>query len=455
MNWNNCISYNRTGRPKHSHSTRSHFQRDFDRIIFSSAFRRLQDKTQVFPLPGNTFVHNRLTHSLEVSSVGRSLGHIVGDYTANTVKDLTPESKHFYKYDLSSVIAAACLAHDLGNPPFGHSGEAAISSYFIKNHNTLFEGKRLQEFFTKEEWSDLTNFEGNANALHIITNDYTGKVVGGLSLTYTTLASILKYPCASTQIDKSLKHRKKYGYFKKDQPIFEEICIETNLKSNYDFRFSRHPFVYLVEAADDICYRIIDIEDAHRINILSTSYVIELFISIIKEVDKQNNLDKIKETLNKIDDGNEKVSYLRAKTINALILEAAEVFKNNSEKIINGNWNSTLFDEIEAKSSSLVEAKTISISKIYNSPSIIEIELTGHNIIYELLSRFVPIVVKRELTQLESKSLLLVPNQFKYPNSDNEYQKVIGIIDFISGMTDGYATELYRKFTGISISIHK
>jgi dGTPase len=454
MNWNNCISYNRTGANKSSVSTRSHFQRDYDRIIFSSAFRRLQDKTQVFPLPGNTFVHNRLNHSLEVSSVGRSLGHIIGIYIAENVKDLTEEAKSFYKYDLSSVIAAGCLAHDIGNPPFGHSGESAISSFFKINKNELFNGKSLDSHFNSLEWNDLTNFEGNANALNIVTNNYPGKSTGGLSLTYSTLASVLKYPCNSSQIDKSKKHLKKYGYFQKDVEVFKDICIETNMIQSNDQTYARHPFVYLVEAADDICYRIIDIEDAHRINILATDFVKDLFIRIITEVTGSNE-DSIKITLNNISDENEQISYLRAKAINALISKSTEVFQTNMDSIIDGSWDNTLFDTIEQNSESLKEAKWLSIEKIYNHTSVIEIELTGYNIINTLLSQFIPLVLNSSLTDLEQKTLLLVPTQFKYGESSSNYLKTIGILDFISGMTDGYATELYQKLTGIFIGNYK
>lgn len=458
MNWTDCISHNRTGK-RNTTSSRTHYQRDFDRLIFSSSFRRLQNKTQVFPLPGNTFVHNRLTHSLEVASVGRSLGAIIGQQISNETADLEDQAKEFYKYDLSSVIAAGCLAHDLGNPSFGHSGEDAISNYFEENAEEKIGSGRLKAYFDEHEWSDLISFEGNANALHILTNNYTGKLDGGLSLTYSTLASILKYPTSSLDKDKSQKHLKKYGYLKKDIATFNQIAEQTSMvhQSTIEGRpqYYRHPFVYLVEAADDICYRIIDIEDAHRINILSTEEVTDIFMGIISDLahDKMT-IDKVKDTLHLIGDRNERISYLRAKTINALVMRATSLFAEHRHSILDGQWNNTLFDAIEADSKALVNAKMISIDKIYNHHSVIQVEITGYNVIYELLNTFVPLVIKEDLSSLERKVKLLIPHQYLM-HSNSTYENVIGIVDFIAGMTDGYATEYYRKSKGIIIGTHQ
>lgn len=219
MNWETIFTTQRIGQEKETGGPRSGFQRDFDRLIFSSAFRRLQNKTQVFPLPGSTFVHNRLTHSLEVASVGRSLGSIVGAKISSEMGDKSGDSYEFYRYELSNVVAAACLAHDIGNPAFGHSGEKAISSYFINNAQTLIEGKELKSFFNEKEWADISNFEGNANAIRILTHTFKGRLMGGLGLTYTTIASIMKYPCEATGTDKQFKHRKKFGFFQSEKKL--------------------------------------------------------------------------------------------------------------------------------------------------------------------------------------------------------------------------------------------
>lgn len=457
MNWVNCISAKRTG---YSYSTtphiRSDYQRDYDRLIFSSAFRRLQNKTQVFPLPGSsTFVHNRLTHSLEVASVGRSLGSVVGGFIAEKVGDHN-EAQNFYQYDLKGVIGAGCLAHDVGNPAFGHSGEKAISNYFIQNANSEISGQNLRSYFNIKEWGDLTDFEGNANALRVLTHHFKGKMEGGLSLTYTTLASILKYPCESVAKSKE-KHRKKYGFFQAEKFLFNEIVSDTNMYQAEDspLAYFRHPFVYLVEAADDICYRIIDMEDAHRLKIISKEEIYENFLNVIIEANRSdNNISKIKDTLVKLKDANESVAYLRAKVINTLVNESADVFKSNAASIINGNYSSTLMDDVEAKCPSLNDIQKLSVSKIYDHHSVIKVELAGYKVMSGLLDIFVPAIINDSPSGIDKKSLILLPEQFRVDNSANPYEKVMGVIDYVSGMTDDYAIEMYRNIMGIEIPTH-
>ena len=457
MNWINCISAKRTGYPNTSTvNIRSDYQRDYDRLIFSSAFRRLQNKTQVFPLPGSsTFVHNRLTHSLEVASVGRSLGSVVGEYIAGKVEG-NEEAIRFYNHDLKGVIGAGCLAHDVGNPAFGHSGEKAISNYFVQNADSTIGGSSLRSYFSAKEWSDLTDFEGNANALRILTHHFQGKLSGGLSLTYTTLASILKYPCESVAKRKA-KHRKKYGFFQSEKTIFQDIVDDTNMYQDEEEPLShfRHPFVYLVEAADDICYRIVDMEDAHRLKIISREAVESAFLDVIAEVDRpENDLDKIKNTLSKLEDDNESVAYLRAKSINTLVMESADIFKANLDKIVSGNYTSTLMDDVEQKCSSLQRIQDISIQKIYNHHSVIKVELAGYKVMSGLLELFVPGVLSSNASAIEKKSLILLPKQFKTTSGATPYEKVMGVIDFVSGMTDDYAIEMYRNIMGIDIAMH-
>ncbi|HEX8461719.1 MAG TPA: dNTP triphosphohydrolase, partial [Segetibacter sp.] len=284
MKWQTIYTTQRVGQKEETAGTRSGFQRDFDRLIFSSAFRRLQNKTQVFPLPGSTFVHNRLTHSLEVASVGRSLGNMVGEKISREIGDKESDSYEFYKYELANVVAAGCLAHDIGNPAFGHSGEKAISAYFIDSAKKHIDGKELKSFFSEKEWADISNFEGNANAVRILTHVFKGRLIGGLGLTYTTIASILKYPCEATAIDKNFKHRKKFGFFQSQTEAIHAIAAKLGMKREEGEAvvYKRHPFVYLVEAADDICYSIIDMEDAHRLGILSHELVKDSFLHVIK-----------------------------------------------------------------------------------------------------------------------------------------------------------------------------
>ncbi len=455
QHWGDCISYRRYGYHISGNSgVRSEFTRDYDRIIFLSAFRRLQNKTQVFPLPGNVFVHNRLTHSLEVASVGRSLGSITGNALADIYKNSFSEDQTtFYKYELSGVIASACLAHDVGNPAFGHSGEKAISHFFISNGEFPINGSTLRSLFSAEEWSDLINFEGNANALRLLTKQFKGKLEGGQRLMYVTLASILKYPCSSNEIDKSFFHRKKYGYFLSDKPAFDAVMHEFGLMNDQTISV-RHPFVYLVEAADDICYRIIDMEDAHRIGIISREKIESAFLALLSE--SGDNQQRTKEVLHKISDNNEAISFLRAKCINALVTKSAEIFLENRELILTGKFNSTLMDELEKIFPFLTKINQISVEKIYNHPSVIEVELAGYNVMSEILGVFVSAVLSQNKTQIQKKCLHLIPTQYNLSEDDvRPYEKTMGVLDFVSGMTDGFATELYRKMKGIEIPSHK
>jgi len=315
MNWNTCFSSDSLAYTSVKKDSRSNFQKDYDRIIFSSSFRRLQNKTQVFPLPGTTFVHNRLTHSLEVASVGRSLGEIVGQKLIEEEgASLSDEAKTFYSRDLASVISSGCLAHDIGNPAFGHSGEEAISNFFVVNEGMSVEGQALKSLYSASEWADLTSFEGNANAIRVLTQGFAGKSETGLGITLTTLASILKYPCSSSDRNKKIKHRKKYGYFQSEKSIFTEIAEKLAFHpDSFDDAYKRHPFVYLVEAADDICYNIIDMEDAHRIGLLSKDMVSEVFLKLLKKLGlAEISEDKVRATYNRIGDDNESISYLRA-----------------------------------------------------------------------------------------------------------------------------------------------
>lgn len=454
MEWSSIVSISRTGVAKTSTGVRTEYQRDFDRLIFSSGFRRLQNKTQVFPLPGSTFVHNRLTHSLEVASVGRSIGTLAGRKIA---LGLSGEIQDFYNYELSAVIASACLAHDIGNPAFGHSGEKAISNYFIENADELIENKKLQDYFSPAEWKDLTNFEGNANAFRILTTKFKGKSTGGLRLTYTTLAALLKYPCESGVSVKGIKHRSKYGFFQAEKDTALDIFKELNMiqESAEPLVYKRHPFVYLTEAADDICYRVIDYEDAHRLNILSSEEIETDFIALIEDINRpEEKIDRMHKTLESIEDQNERISYLRAKCINALTLEAADIFHKNASAILAGTYNNSLLDEVESRSPALKKIASTSVARIYNHRTVLEIEIAGYNVMSELLSLFVPPVLKAKPSKKEEKVLLLIPQQFIHTNKASPYERVLSVLDFVSGMTDPFATELYRKVLGIETPKH-
>ena len=447
---NTIFTNQRTGNHVQNIVSRTDFQRDFDRIIFSSAFRRLQNKTQVFPLPGSVFVHNRLTHSLEVSSVGRSLGSLAGEFIVqNFENELTEDSKNFYLYNLNNVIAAACLCHDIGNPAFGHSGEDAIASFFEKNES------ELKPKFTEKEWADLVNFEGNANAIRILTHKQTGKDEGGTQLTYTTLASIAKYPCEAIAKKKGHVNRKKFGFFQSEKQTFLNIANATKMmvESEEPTVFKRHPFVWLVEAADDICYNIIDMEDAHRLGIISTADCENLFMDLIKSVNEKD-AKRSAEKLLLFSNKNERISYLRAKVINALINKSTELYQQNFSEIIDGTLNKALLDIFKSESESFQEVERFSIEKIYGHRSVVEIENAGYNVMYELLNHFIPPIIKEksERKGFEKKALQLIPSQFIYEDG-TVYEKVLGVLDFVSGMTDNFATDLYRKIKGIDIGM--
>lgn len=449
MDLNKIFTNQRTGKNVATTASRTDYQRDYDRIIFSASFRRLQNKTQVFPLPGSVFVHNRLTHSLEVSSVGRSLGSAAGEFIfKNFEKNLSADSQNFYQHNLQNVIAAACLCHDIGNPAFGHSGEDAIASYFEKNKSGL------KEKFSQKEWEDLVNFEGNANAIRVLTHQQNGKDEGGTQLTHSTLASIAKYPCEAVAKDKASIHRKKFGFFQNEKDTFLRIAESVQMLQDVDepTAFRRHPFVWLVEAADDICYNIIDMEDAHRLGIVSTSDCENLFFELIKSENK--NTARVEDKLAALGNSNERISYMRAKVINALINKSIELYEKNFENILNGSLNKSLLDMYKEGNQSLQEIETFSREKIYNHKAVVEIENAGYNVMYELLNHFVEPILKPAETRksYDKMALKLLPQQFQYEKA-TDYQKVLGVVDFVSGMTDNFATDLYRKIKGIEIGM--
>lgn len=458
MTFDSIFTHRRVGSDKIPEGPRSGFQRDFDRLIFSSAFRRLQNKTQVFPLPGTAFVHNRLTHSLEVASVGRSLGKMVGEVISERYRGTNEEAYEFYRYELANVIAAACLAHDIGNPAFGHSGEKAISAYFIDNEQTAIEGRPLRSFFNDREWTDLTAFEGNANAIRILTHTFKGRFTGGFGLTYTTIASILKYPCESVCVDKAWKHRKKYGFFQSEKETVIGIAEGCGMlrESDDPVIFRRHPFVYLVEAADDICYSIVDMEDAHRLGILSTKEVEEAFAEVLQRSRPEGaGPDSTFTHYAKISDTNEGIAFLRARVINQLVQQCTRIFLEQQEAILAGTFNDTLVDHLHDATRALETVQRLSRSRIYQHDTVLQIELAGYNLMSELLALLVPALLKERPAHREGIILKLFPYHLTgFREAGPGYDRVLNALDYLSGMTDEYATELYRRLKGISTPAH-
>lgn len=455
MNWQQLTSSKRSGsenRAGFTDAVRTSFVRDYDRLIFSSAFRRLQNKTQVFPLPGpGVFVHNRLTHSLEVASVGRSLGKAVGDALANKYPLEGDYFKEFYKYELPSVIAAGCLAHDIGNPPFGHSGEEAIRTFF--RDLTGEEKKQFSELLSENQQRDFLFFEGNANAFRTLTHNFNEKSAGGFRLTYATLASIVKYPSDSLNgFNKERLVTKKSGFFDSEIATYKHIAKEMGIPQLDASKniFARHPFVYLVEAADDICYRIIDFEDAHRLNIISIDTIKELFLQFFNEGTGYDAREKVEETFNGINDHNQRVQYLRAKLINHLINRVTHVYMEKETELLQGSLQKSLIDYLPEQELQLI--KTIdqfSIEHIYNHRSVVEIEIAGYNVIGGLLKEFFAAVINPNSAK-SRKLLQLISQQFVITGErDRLYNDIQSVVDFIAGMTDLFAVDVYRKITGI------
>lgn len=451
MNWNTLFSEARITDKVYQRKTspdRTNFERDFDRVVFSSAFRRLQDKTQVIPLPESDFVHTRLTHSLEVSCVARSLGKIAGKTIIDRHKLVD-----LHASDFGAICATAALAHDIGNPPFGHSGEASISHYFTQG-----KGVALKSLITDEaKWKDLTSFEGNANGFKILTN-YNPASGGNVNLTFTTLAAFTKYPTQSlktdTDIVKGKVSQKKYGYFQSEKDIFRTIFSHLEVDQLNEYSWRRHPLAFLVEAADDICYRIIDFEDGIRIGLIPFHEGEDLLKAVIgKDFDPQR--------YNEIGDQREKIAYLRAKSINTLINAASGIFLDNEEALLNGKLDASLIDLLpESISEPLNQILMLSVERVYRSKNVLEIEIAGFNVVGELLDAFINAVndyhtfgknLKKE-RPYSDKLVRLFPKQFLI-ESDDHYLRTLRVCEFVAGMTDSYAVTLFRRIKGIELPL--
>ncbi|MBV4064200.1 deoxyguanosinetriphosphate triphosphohydrolase [Phocaeicola vulgatus] len=440
MNWKQLISNKRFGMEELHEARkddRTEFQRDYDRLIFSAPFRRLQNKTQVFPLPGSVFVHNRLTHSLEVSCVGRSLGNDV----ASQLLKKHPALADSHISEIGSIVSAACLAHDLGNPPFGHSGEKAISTYFSEG-----QGMALKKELSPMEWDDLTHFEGNANAFRILTHQFEGRRKGGFVMTYSTLASIVKYPFSSQLAGK----KSKFGFFLSEEADYQKIAGELGIirlsKPDEPLRYARHPLVYLVEAADDICYQMMDIEDAHKLKLLTHDETKGLYMQFFDEKRRK----RIEEVCRIVTDVNEQIAYLRSSVIGALIKECTRVFTENEEKILTGEFEGTLIMHICGPLKEAYDnCSAIAFQRIYRSSDVLDIELAGFRVISTLIDLMINAVRSPE----KAYSQLLInriSGQYNV-NAPTLYGKIQAVLDYISGMTDVYALDLYRKIKGNSL----
>lgn len=444
MKWERLLSNKRLGqenRHERRYDDRSEFKRDYDRLIFSAPFRRLQNKTQVFPLPGSIFVHNRLTHSLEVASVGMSLGNDV----AKVLMDKHTELKGTLFEEIGTIVSTACLAHDLGNPPFGHAGEKAIRTYFTEG-----DGMPLKDMLSKEFWDDITHFEGNANAFRILTHRFVGRRDGGFVMTYSTLASIVKYPFASSYAGS----HGKFGFFTSESRYFKNVADDLGLicksKQGAPLEYVRHPLVYLVEAADDICYEIMDIEDSHKLKILTFAETEKLLLSFFDADTQKKICQRISDE--GLTDDNEKVVYMRARVIGMLEARCVQTFVEHEDEILGGTFTGSLIQNMEEPAREAYQnCVKMSYSKIYGSKPVVDVELGGYNILDTLMSTFVEAVVSPE--KYHSQQLIRrVSSQYDI-HSDNLETRIMAVIDFISGMTDVFALDIYQKINGSSLPI--
>jgi dGTPase len=437
MHWEQLLSLRRHGdKQKRLRSeqdpTRSGFEVDYDRIIFSAAFRNLQDKTQVIPFSQTDFVHTRLTHSLEVSVVGRSLGRMVGQRLLDKYPELS--TTHGYTInDFGAIVAVASLGHDIGNPPFGHSGEQAIGDYFANG-----AGASYKKQLTPTQYQDLTHFEGNANGLKILMESREG-VPGGLRLSYATLGAFTKYPKASLP-HKPTKHvaDKKFGFFNAQQTDYQAVAKDLGLMDSTN-KMMRHPLAYLVEAADDICYTLIDFEDGINLGWISEDYALEYLIKLVKD-----NIDtgKYQQLTTKTD----RLSYLRALSISTLIQEAAQLFMQHEQEIMEGNFQTSLTDRSQYKAQ-IKDIIALSVRNIYQAQEVIEKELKGYQVIHRLLDVFVGAAVRSKADKasaFDKLALQCLPDTLALPQDDT-YQLLLNISCYVASLTDGKALEWYQK----------
>ncbi len=440
MNWQKLLSLKRFGdtqkrERKDQDETRLGFEVDYDRIIFSSEFRSLQDKTQVVPLSNEDFVHTRLTHSLEVSVVGRSLGRQIG----TKILEKFPDLKNTYGYqanDFGAIVAAASLAHDIGNPPFGHSGEKSIGQFFISG-----KGKEFSKELSKKQYQDLCDFEGNANGFKILTQSRIGRE-GGLRLSYATLGAFVKYPKESLPIKPTANvSHKKYGFFQTEVDVFIDIAEELGLKKDKTGSYIRHPLAYLVEAADDICYTIIDFEDGINLGLIEEEFALEYLINLVRDSINTEKYHKLSNT-------SDRISYLRALSINTLINECVEIFMNNEEQIMQGEFNSSLLDrsKYQAQINDIIK---ISIENIYESKEVIEKEIAGYNLISVLLESYISAannIYAGNANSYDKLILNLLPGTIDI-NKEDLYTRVLEICHYIASFSDSQALLVYKKIT--------
>lgn len=442
MQWANLLNARRLGnRPPKDESGRTAFLRDHDKIMFSGAFRRLARKTQVHPLATNDHVHNRLTHSLEVSCVGRTLGIRVGarlKQEGQLPDDITAT-------DLGDIVQSACLAHDIGNPPFGHTGERAIRAWFAD------QGQHFIQCLPTEQRTDFTLFEGNAQGFHTITQSEYHLFDDGMRLTYATLGTFLKYPWLSAQ-----QSAGKYGIFDADKALFSEIANACGLLQLGDYRYARHPLVYLMEAADDFCYAIIDLEDGLEMNLLRWEEVYELLTPALSD-----NTDEVDRLLQSPMREGRRAALLRGKVIEHFIETGVDTFMRHQDTMLKGQLKGDLIDHCPASVQQVVgDAKQLARKKIFEHPRKVELEIGAYEVIGTLLSSLVEAAgafASGDQSNFRHQRIIdligrhsFPPNLASLSKAEQHYRCLLTAVSFISGMTDNYATYLAKQFSGMA-----
>ncbi len=443
MNWEQLLSLKRYGDKQQrlraqQDESRLGFEVDYDRVIFSAAFRSLQDKTQVIPLSKTDFVHTRLTHSLEVSVVARSLGRIVGKDIM--LKHPSLSELGYRPNDLGAIISAAALAHDIGNPPFGHSGEKAIGDFFSHGGGARYAGQ-----LSAKEYQDLLSFEGNANGFSLLTESRQG-VAGGLRLSYATLGAFMKYPKESLPVKPSSHIAdKKYGFFQQDKAFFEELASELGLAKrpdSGDLAYSRHPLTYLVEAADDICYTIIDFEDGINLGLIPEDYALEYLIKLVKDridTGKYRSLAVMRDRL----------SYLRALAINTLIEDAARIFIEREDDILAGKMETALLDESKYKAQ-IEDIIQLSVERIYRSQEVLEKEIAGYRILSDILEVSTGALMRNREGSASNYDKLMInslPEMYR-KTEGTPYELLLRASSYVASLSDGLAVHIHNKITG-------
>lgn len=452
MDWERLLSFKRLGdeRAPWRERTRSPFEQDQDRITYSTAFRRLAKKTQVFPLPESDVTHNRMTHTLEVAAAGRSLGRRVA-------ADAVDAEKQPLAADVSATVMAACLAHDLGNPPFGHSGETAISAFFREG-----VGQRLLERDVDEAArGDFTRYEGNALGFRLLTRTKPQEEegTGGMRLTYATLATFLKYPRTSApewvrqgrdaaEAGSEQASEKKFCAFASDRDALAEVVTALQLpESPFEDRWRRHPFAFLVEAADDICNRVIDLEDAYRVRLVP----FEEAERLLSRLNGQSG--GMTTRYGRIHDRRQKIGYLRAVAIGVLINQCAHVFTEQAPAISAGTFDRPLVERIPA--AALVEEMEMLMQDcVYKSRGVLAVEVAGFQVIGGLLGILVDALVCRPDRSKSEKVRQLMPAAYLAPEYEPHatvYENLLAATEFVASMTDEYAIDLYRTLTGTQL----